>query len=116
MPAGGLFSTAGEVGRFCQMILNGGVYQGKRYLSENAVAQMTNKQTGDALKVNYGLGWATGTTFGHGGAYATNMTIDPKRGLITVWMVQHAGFPGDGGKSREAFQKAAEEQFGNPRK
>jgi len=48
-----------------------------------------------------------GGTFGHGGAYATNMTIDPKRGLILVWMVQHAGFPGDGGKSQAAFRKAA---------
>src|ERR1700730_12075761 len=28
MPAGGLFSTAADVGRFCQMILNGGTYKG----------------------------------------------------------------------------------------
>jgi CubicO group peptidase (beta-lactamase class C family) len=110
MPAGGLFSTAGDVGRFCQMILNGGVFQGKRYLSEAAVKQMTSKQTGDALKEGYGLGWTTGgASFGHGGAYATNMTIDPKTGLIMVWMVQHAGFPGDGNKSQAAFRKAAEQ-------
>lgn len=113
MPAGGLFSTAADVGRFCQMVLNGGAWQGKRYLSEAAVKEMTSKQTGDAVKDNYGLGWSTGGgTFGHGGAYATNMTIDPKRGLIFVWMVQHAGFPGEGGKSQAAFRKAAEERFG----
>lgn len=94
MPAGGLFSTASDVGRFCQMILSGGVYDGKRYLSEAAVAQMTRNQTGDANKEGYGLGWSTGgDKFGHGGAYATGMTIDLKRGLITVFMVQHAGFP-----------------------
>jgi CubicO group peptidase (beta-lactamase class C family) len=117
MPAGGLFSTANDVGRFCQMILNGGVYQGKRYLSEAAVKEMTTKQTGDALKEAYGLGWSTGGgTFGHGGALATNMTIDPKRGLTTVWMVQHAGFPGDGGKSSGAFRKVAEEMFGTSMK
>ncbi len=116
MPAGGLFSTAGDVGRFCQMVLNGGVFQGKRYLSEEAVKQMTSKQTGDAVKEGYGLGWSTGGgVFGHGGAYATNMTIDSKRGLITVWMVQHAGFPKDGGKSQGAFQKAARERFGGSR-
>jgi CubicO group peptidase (beta-lactamase class C family) len=114
MPAGGLFSTAEDVGRFCQMILNGGTFQGKRYLSEAAVREMTSKQTGDALKENYGLGWSTGATFGHGGAHATNMTIDPKRGLITVFMVQHAGFPGDGGQSLGAFRKAAEELYGKP--
>jgi CubicO group peptidase (beta-lactamase class C family) len=112
MPAGGLFSTASDVGRFCQMILSGGVYNGKRYLSKAAVEQMTTKQTGDAVKEDYGLGWSTGgDTFGHGGAYATDMTIDPKRGLITVFMVQHAGFPKDGGKSQDAFKRAAYGQF-----
>ncbi len=116
MPAGGLFSTASDVGRFCQMVLNGGTFQGKRYLSEAAVRQMTSKQTG-ALAVGYGLGWATGgDSFGHGGAYATNMTIDARRGLIAVFMVQHAGFPGDGGKSQGAFQKAARERFGGAKK
>jgi CubicO group peptidase (beta-lactamase class C family) len=113
MPAGGLFSTAGDVCRFCQMVLNGGTFDGKRYLSEEAVKQMTSKQTGDAVKAGYGLGWsAGGDNYGHGGAFATNMNIDAKRGLITVWMVQHAGFPGDGGKSQGAFRKAADEQFG----
>jgi CubicO group peptidase (beta-lactamase class C family) len=113
MPAGGLFSTAADVGRFCQMVLGGGVFEGKRILSEEAVSQMTSKQTGK-LKDNYGLGWSTGGTFGHGGAHATNMTIDPKRGLITVWMIQATGgFPGDGGKAQGVFQEAARERFGN---
>jgi CubicO group peptidase (beta-lactamase class C family) len=113
MPAGGLFSTAGDVGRFCQMMLGGGVFQGKRLLSQAAVKEMTTRQTAEGIKESYGLGWATGSgTFGHGGALATNMTIDTKRGLITVFLVQHAGFPGDGGKSQGAFRKAAEELFG----
>jgi CubicO group peptidase (beta-lactamase class C family) len=112
MPAGGLFSTAGDVGRFCQMIASGGVSDGKRYLSESAVRQMTRKQTADAIKEGYGLGWSTGgDTFGHGGAYSTGMTIDLKRGLITVFMVQHAGFPKDGDKSQEAFRRAAYAKF-----
>jgi CubicO group peptidase (beta-lactamase class C family) len=117
MPAGGLFSTAGDLGRFCRMVLNGGVFEGKRYLSEAAVAAMTSKQTGDAVKDDYGLGWSTGGgTFGHGGAYATNMTIDPKRGLVMVFLVQHAGFPGKGGESLGLFRHAAEQQFGNSNK
>jgi CubicO group peptidase (beta-lactamase class C family) len=114
VPAGGLFSTAADVGRFCQMVLGGGVFQGRRYLSENAVRQMTSKQTGEALREGYGLGWGTGGgTFGHSGAYATNMTIDPGRGLALVYMVQHAGFPGEGGKSQEAFRKAALQHYGH---
>jgi CubicO group peptidase (beta-lactamase class C family) len=112
MPAGGLFSTASDVARFCLMILNGGALDGKRYLSEAAVKQMTSKQTPEALTEKYGLGWSTGDgEFGHGGAYATNMTIDPQHGLVFIWMVQHADFPGDGAKSRDAFMKAAKAAF-----
>lgn len=113
VPGGGLFSTAQDVGTFCQMVLNHGTYRGKRILSEKAVKEMSSKQTGKDIATNYGLGWAIGgDTFGHGGAYATNMTIDTKRGLVTVFMVQHNGFPGAGGKSQAAFRKAAEEAFG----
>lgn len=113
MPAGGLFSTANDVARFCQLVLRGGEWDGQSFLSQSAVSQMTTKQTGDALPDAYGLGWATGGgTFGHGGAYATNMTVDPRSGLITVFMVQHAGFAGNGGQSHAAFRKAAQEAFG----
>jgi CubicO group peptidase (beta-lactamase class C family) len=112
MPAGGLFSTAADVATFCQMVLNGGEWRGKRYLSESAIKQMTTRQTGETLKESYGLGWSTGGgTFGHGGAFATNMSVDPKRGLVTVFLVQHNGFPGDGGKSQGAWRQAVEKQF-----
>jgi CubicO group peptidase (beta-lactamase class C family) len=117
MPAGGLFSTAQDLGRFCQMMVNGGVFEGKRYLSQAAVKQMTTKQTGDAIPTGYGLGWATGgSTFGHGGAYATSMNIDAHRGLITVFLVQHAGFPDKGDKSQGEFRTAAEHWFDRSRK
>ena len=107
MPAGGLFSTATDIARFCQMVLNGGEMGGKRYLSEAAIKQMTSKQTGE-LKDGYGFGWSTGGGgFGHGGAESTNMNIDPKSGLILIWMVQHAGYAGDGGKSQGVFNEAA---------
>jgi CubicO group peptidase (beta-lactamase class C family) len=110
MPAGGLFSTASDVARFCQMVLNGGVFEGKRYLTESAVQTMTSKQTGNAVKDEYGFGWSIGSgTFGHGGAYATHMDIDRRTGLITVFLVQHAGFPGEEGNAiQEAFRKAAQ--------
>lgn len=108
MPAGGLFSTARDTARFCQMILNGGTCEGKRLLSEAAVQELTKRQTGPDLKDSYGLGFAVGVDWcGHGGAYATNMRIDRKRGLVLVWMVQHSGFPGNGGQSQEAFKQAA---------
>ena len=113
IPGGGLFSTAPDLGRFCQMILNGGVLNGKRYLSEAGVKQMSSKQTGSKVADEYGFGWGVNADgFGHGGAYSTNMVINLRRGLVLVWMVQHAGFPLDGDKSQAAFKQAAEEQLG----
>jgi CubicO group peptidase (beta-lactamase class C family) len=116
MPAGGLFSTADDVARFCQMMLNKGGAKGRRLLSEGAVKEMTKRQTAEGIKESYGLGFSTGAgTFGHGGAFATNMTVDSNRGLVMVFMVQHAGFPGNGGQSNGAFQKAAAELFAGAR-
>jgi CubicO group peptidase (beta-lactamase class C family) len=108
MPAGGLFSTARDTAQFCRVILNGGVCDGKRLLSEDAVLQLTRRQTAPDIKDSYGLGFAVGADWcGHGGAYATNMQIDRRRGLVFVWMVQHNRFPGNGGKSQEIFKQAA---------
>jgi CubicO group peptidase (beta-lactamase class C family) len=116
MPAGGLFSTAADLALFCQLILSGGEFRGRRYLSESAVKEMTTRQTAEGIKESYGLGWATGGgTFGHGGAFATNMTIDPGLNLITIFLAQHAGFSGEGGKAHVEFRKAAEERFGRAR-
>jgi CubicO group peptidase (beta-lactamase class C family) len=81
-------------------------------VSEAAVKEMTKKQTAEALKEGYGLGFSVGGDgFGHGGAHSTSMNIDTKRGLVTVWMVQHAGYAKDGGKSQGEFRKAAEALF-----
>jgi CubicO group peptidase (beta-lactamase class C family) len=108
MPAGGLFSTAADIARFYRMLLRGGELDGRRYLSESAVKELTRRQTPAEFKESYGLGFGVGgTTFGHGGAYSTNTTADTERNLILVWLVQHAGFPGDGGKSQEEFRNAA---------
>jgi len=115
MPAGGYFSTAADVGRFCRMLLGGGELDGRRVLSEQAVRQMTSRHTPAEIKEGYGLGFTVnGASFGHGGAHATNMTIDPNTGLATVWMVQHAGFPGNGGTAQGQFQQAATAAFARP--
>ncbi len=117
MPAGGLFSTAADIARFYRMLLNRGELDGRRYLSAVAVDELTRRQTPLGLNVSYGLGFAVGGhTFGHGGAYSTNTTADTEKRLILVWLVQHAGFPGDGEKSQEAFRKAALEAFSPTKK
>lgn len=117
MPAGGLFSTAADIAQFYRMLLNGGELGGQRYLSEAAVKELTTKQTSPELNNGYGLGFSVnGATFGHGGAYSTNTTADREKGLIFIWLVQHADFPGEGGKSQEAFRKVANETFAPAKK
>ena len=107
-PAGGLFSTAHDVMLFCRMMLNGGELDGRLYLTPDAVREMTRKQTPQPVENQYGYGWDTSDgKFGHGGALSTNMTIDPKRGLILVFLIQHEGFPGDGARAQEVFKSAA---------
>jgi len=108
MPAGGLFSTAQDCARFCQMILNRGQLDGRRYLSEAAVKEMTSRQTAPAISTAYGYCWSIVTDgFGHSGALSTNMTIDWKRELVFIYLVHHAGFPADGNKASHAFYPLA---------
>jgi CubicO group peptidase (beta-lactamase class C family)/poly(3-hydroxybutyrate) depolymerase len=128
-PSGGLFSTASDYARFCQMILRGGELDGKRYLKPETVKLMTTIQTGD-LKTGFtpgngwGLGWCvirepqgitemlSPGTFGHGGAYGTQAWIDPKSKVVYILMVQRANFPNsDASEVRKGFQKAASEAF-----
>jgi CubicO group peptidase (beta-lactamase class C family) len=112
MPAGWLFSTAADLARFYQMLANGGQLNGRRYLSAEAVQQLTTRQTPADLPTSYGFGFSTGgDRFGHGGAYSTNSYFDSKQGLIFIWLVQHESFPGKGGESQEAFRRAALEAF-----
>jgi CubicO group peptidase (beta-lactamase class C family) len=76
---GGLFSTGPDLARFCRMVLNHGELDGKRYLSEAAIHEMTRNQIrpdllengklpGDTGWENYGLGWGlVGATYDHEG-------------------------------------------------
>ncbi len=126
-PSGGLFSTAKDLFRFYQMVLNGGELDGKRILSEQAVRQMTHVQTGE-IKTGFtpgngwGLGWCvvrepqgvtanlSPGTFGHGGAFGTQGWVDPERKMIFVLLIQRTKFGNsDGSNIRAAFQETAVE-------
>ncbi len=122
---GGLFSTARDYYRFCQMCINNGELDGKRYLKPETVKLMTRIQTG-AIKTGFteGNGWGLGFcivrdpqgvtsmlspgSFGHGGAYGTQAWIDPEKKRIFILLVQRADFPNsDASEVRHAFQQAA---------
>ena len=59
---GGLYSTADDYLRFAQMLLNGGEFGGRRYLSPRTVQMMrTNHLQAEPLKtVRAGTGWGLG--------------------------------------------------------
>lgn len=122
-PAGGLFSTAADMGRFYAMVANGGELDGVRIVSEKAVKEMTTPVSAGGKQLNYALGWQCNTetqrvcaampvgSFGHGGAFATNGWIDPVHKIATVFMVQDVLVP-DAGKPKDAFQKLVMEAAG----
>ena len=122
-PAGGLFSTAQDMGRFYAMVANGGEFEGKRILSAKAVQEMLTPVIAGGKQLNYSCGWMHNTetqrvcaampvgSHGHGGAFATNGWIDPASGLVTVFMVQNVLVP-DSNKPRDAFQKLVMEAAG----
>ena len=98
----GLFSTADDLAIYCQMILNGGEYQGKRVLSPLAVRRMTEGRPsggngGDGIV--RGLGWDIFTgfsanrgdlfpvgSFGHTGFTGTSLWIDPASKTFVVFL------------------------------
>jgi len=124
-PAGGLFSTAADMGAFYQMILNSGTWQGKRIVSEASIAEMTKPHSAGGKTLSYGLCWFVNIdsqraapmmpvgSFGHGGAFATNGWVDREHGLVTVYMVQNVLVP-NGGQPRDTFHRLINEALSIP--
>ncbi len=90
----GLFSTAGDVAAFAQMMLNGGIYAQQRILPRSTVAQFTARvAVGDSARA---LGWDVPTgdsssghyfspqTYGHNGFTGTSLWIDPQNALFVI--------------------------------
>lgn len=120
----GLFSTAPDLGRFCQMLLNKGELEGVQILSPEAVALMCRAQV-PAVSNNQCIGWRLRTSasstlgflgprsFGHTGFTGTTLWLDPDGGTAAV-LLTNAVHP-DRAKShaapvRLAFHRAVAEQ------
>jgi len=107
--AGGLFSTTHDVLRYGMLLANDGEVDGKRYLSHAAMDELRKEQTG-ATKVNYSLGYhLRNGMFGHDGAYGTDLSVNPKTGMIAIFMVQCTS--GDQWAARDQFLKTATQIF-----
>lgn len=108
----GLFSSAEDLAALYQMLLNGGIYGGKRYLASATVDLFTQKQPG-ALR---GLGFdkpsksnsnsrASGlspASFGHTGFTGTCVWVDPEQELLFVFLSNRV-FPD--ASNRKLFQE-----------
>jgi beta-N-acetylhexosaminidase len=90
----GLFSTAGDIASFAQMLLNGGIYGHHRVFRRSTIEQFTARETvGDSARA---LGWDvpahpsssgqffSAKSFGHTGFTGTSLWIDPERNLFVV--------------------------------
>jgi CubicO group peptidase (beta-lactamase class C family) len=125
IPAGGLYSTAGDLALVYRMMLNHGTLDGKRILSPESIKTMTQVHTGNLTSgftpgLGFGFGWGvvrepqgvtamlSPGTFGHGGAFGTQGWIDPQKDLILVMLIQRVGLPnGDASPMRREFQSVA---------
>jgi CubicO group peptidase (beta-lactamase class C family) len=106
---GGLFSTTHDILRYGLMLANDGELDGKRYLSHAAMDELRKEQTG-TTHVNYSLGYhLRNGMFGHDGAYCTDLSVDPKSGMVAIFMVQCSG--SDQWAARDLFLKTAAEVF-----
>lgn len=108
---GGLVGTIGDYARFSQMLLNGGSYEGRRYLKPETIALMASDHVGPATHIErdknfypgessgYGLGFAVRTSVPKGtswplgeyrwdGVGGTFFFIDPEDDLFGIFMVQ----------------------------
>ncbi len=98
----GLSSTIYDYGVFLQMLLNDGVYNGKRLLGKNTIRMMTSNQIEGVPYPNgtFGLGFALVTeqnsgmtpaqvgTYSWGGAFATSYWVDPKEKMVYLFYRQ----------------------------
>jgi CubicO group peptidase (beta-lactamase class C family) len=97
----GLFSDAYDLSLLYQMLLNGGVFNGERYLKEETIKKFTAYGAKDSRR---GLGFdkpekdnvtrkepypsllASSQTFGHTGFTGTCVWVDPKYNLVYVFL------------------------------
>ena len=104
---GGIFSTAPDYLRFCQMLLNNGELDGRRLVSRKSIELMRARHS-DPIPLSFlrgqyfGLGVAVQKedgdsgvlsspgTYGWSGAFNTYFRIDPKEQLILILLVQRS--------------------------
>lgn len=120
-PESGAMTTASDMARFYQMMLNKGTLNGKRVLSAAAVTAMITNQTGDLKNVEFSPGLGMGLSFGvvkdvvgtfryqsigtfsKGGAFRTYGWGDPAKDMFGIILFQLTNGGGDMAPEITAF-------------
>jgi CubicO group peptidase (beta-lactamase class C family) len=97
----GLVSTAMDYARFCQMMLDDGKVGSTRLLSRKSIELMTHDQLGRiSQEMGFGIGFGIDGvkaplselgsvgSYGWGGFFYTEFSIDPKEQMIVIFMAQ----------------------------
>jgi CubicO group peptidase (beta-lactamase class C family) len=107
----GMVGTIGDYARFAQMLLNGGTFEGRRYLKPETIALMASDHIGPETKIardylyfpgatsGFGLGFAVRTStppdtswplgeYRWDGVAGTFFFIDPVDDMFAIFMVQ----------------------------
>ena len=105
----GLFSTARDLARFCQMLLQRGSLDGVAVLHPDSVALMTSPQSPEGKLDIRGFGWDiqssyssvkgsffSSTSFGHTGYTGTSLWIDPQTQTFLIILTNRVHPDGKG--------------------
>jgi CubicO group peptidase (beta-lactamase class C family) len=83
-----------ELGRFYQMLLNGGELEAFMHTLDFGMGFILNSNQYGAETVPYGYGrHASEKAFGHSGAQSSCAFADPEHGLVVSWVAN--GMPGE---------------------
>lgn len=118
----GLFSTSGDLAKFCQMMLNYGTLNGHKYVDSTTVIPFTTLQSsGGSRAYGWGInGSSAGSlmsdlNYGHTGYTGTSAFLDPTRKLFVILLTNRV-YPNDNtsvSSTRQAVANAAVRAFDN---
>jgi CubicO group peptidase (beta-lactamase class C family) len=89
----GLVGTIGDYACFVQMLLNGGTFEGRRYLKPETVALMASDHIGPETGIARNYAYYPGTTSGFGLGFAVRTSVPPN----TSWPLGEYRWDGVGG-------------------
>ena len=89
----GMVGTIGDYARFAQMLLNGGTFEGRRYLKPETIALMTSDHIGPETKIARDYFYFPGASSGFGFGFAVRTSPYPG----TSWPLREYRWDGIGG-------------------